>query len=408
MVFMVLRFFVQSFSLWRIHSQATKLPGAADVYATRDPLSPFSFGRNIYIYPPSHSEADMDRVLAHEAAHVKQFHTLDILLGQVILIVQWWNPFAWLTDRSLRQNLEFLADGAVLDRGVNRKDYQYLLLKVSSTEAPPIANAFTFPSLKKRIAMMNKQPSGRVQVARFILAMPLVVLLLAAIGRQGNRSRVGKVFYEGFVLNAASKEGIPGATITDSVSGVTASSDERGYFSMELPVTVYTTEGQSTFFRPSIQKKGYHNYDRPGSGENINMDIGDYYCKPPLVFCITPSNLPHKDSSFFIEEYPSYDRYDDLLSVKITGKHLEDAFGISPNVFYLIGGRTFVRSKTAYAAMDGNINLILVNGKGRLTGDEVNRRYTYGQVLESHAYSAGEARKKYGINQGLFVINVKP
>jgi beta-lactamase regulating signal transducer with metallopeptidase domain len=93
--------------------------------------------------------------------HVRQKHTVDILLAELLTIVNWYNPFVWLIRYSIRQNLEFIADCEVLKKGLDKKSYQYHLLSVMGQVEYKLANNFNFSSLKKRIVMMNKLRSAR-------------------------------------------------------------------------------------------------------------------------------------------------------------------------------------------------------------------------------------------------------
>src|SRR4030095_867538 len=87
---------------------------------------------------------------------------------------------AWLLRSSIRQNLEFIADHKVLEKGVDRKQYQYLLLKVIGNNHFSIAQKFNFSSLKKRIVMMNKLRSAKLNLTRFLFILPLLAVVLIA------------------------------------------------------------------------------------------------------------------------------------------------------------------------------------------------------------------------------------
>ena len=89
---------------------------------------PFSFFNNIFIYPKAHSENELEEILLHEKAHVAQYHTIDVLIAEIVTIICWINPFAWLLKREVRDNLEYLADRKVLLSGIDSKSYQYHLL----------------------------------------------------------------------------------------------------------------------------------------------------------------------------------------------------------------------------------------------------------------------------------------
>lgn len=149
-----------------------------------DALSPFSFGRGIYLNPDQHPGPELAAVLRHELVHVRQAHTLDVLLAQLALAAAWCNPAAWLLRRALLDNLEFLADQAVLATGLDRRAYQYSLLRLSHAPAgPALVSHFTFPTLKNRVIMMNTPLSPSWQLARYFVAGPLV--LAVALGISG-------------------------------------------------------------------------------------------------------------------------------------------------------------------------------------------------------------------------------
>ena len=119
------------------------------LYQVNKNIIPFSFGNAVFINSELHSEDELREIIRHEFVHVKQRHTLDILWSEWLCIINWYNPFAWMLKRSIRQNLEFIADNKVLQNGVDRKQYQYLLLKVIGNNHFSIAPKFNFSSLKK-------------------------------------------------------------------------------------------------------------------------------------------------------------------------------------------------------------------------------------------------------------------
>ncbi len=145
-------------------------------------VSPFSFGRSIYLNPDQHPAPELAAVLRHEQVHVRQWHTLDVLLAQLALAAAWCNPAAWLLARALLDNLEYLADHAVLQTGLDRRAYQYSLLRLSHGAAgPSLVSHFTFPTLKNRVLMMNSPASALAQTGRYLLALPLALGLALGI-----------------------------------------------------------------------------------------------------------------------------------------------------------------------------------------------------------------------------------
>ena len=149
------------------------------------PCSPFSFGPWTFIHPDGMDEQTLREVLIHEQAHVRGWHTLDILFSQVVCILFWWNPAAWLMRREVRMNLEFIADKAVADSlspipmGGALKAYQYRLLGFSlQTNVATIANNFNVLPLKRRIIMMNLRRTRRTGMVKYILFVPVAAAML--------------------------------------------------------------------------------------------------------------------------------------------------------------------------------------------------------------------------------------
>jgi len=179
--FLLVRLVVRWLSLRRVRlgARLTEQDGIK-IYQVDEAITPFSFGRGIYINPRLHTEREWADIILHEYVHIRQRHSVDVLLTELLCIVNWYNPFVWLMRYSIRQNLEFVADQKVLGSGVDRKGYQYHLLKVVGDPAYRLANNFNFSSLKKRIIMMNKIKSARLHLVKFLFILPLLGVLLVA------------------------------------------------------------------------------------------------------------------------------------------------------------------------------------------------------------------------------------
>jgi hypothetical protein len=182
---LLLRFLIRCFSFLRLKSKATLISGdGMKLYHVNSSIIPFSFGNSIFINRDQHSEEELREIIHHEFIHVKQRHTVDIIWAEILCMLNWYNPFAWLLKADIRQNLEFIADNKVLENGINKKQYQYLLLKVIGNKNFSIAQQFNFSSLKKRIAMMNKNKSARVNLLRFLFMLPLLAVILVSFRKQ--------------------------------------------------------------------------------------------------------------------------------------------------------------------------------------------------------------------------------
>ena len=189
---MFIRLLRQLGSLLIIHRRS--VPGRMhniSVQMVTDQLNPFSFGRRIYINPSLHSPQQQEAILAHENIHVQQWHTLDVLLAELMLVINWFNPAAWWLSRSIRENLEFITDHAILQEGFDRKQYQYSLLQVSiASSGISIANEFTLRDIKRRIQMMNGRPSSRLHLFRYgLFPLLLIIFSLFAVTARVNTVR---------------------------------------------------------------------------------------------------------------------------------------------------------------------------------------------------------------------------
>ena len=184
-VVMLIRLVIQLISIRRMRNRSSMIAqDGIRIYHVDAPIIPFSFGDSIFINQQQHNTTELEEIIRHEFVHVKQKHSVDIIWGELLCLFNWYNPFAWLLKKSIRQNLEFIADRQVLEQGMDRRQYQYLLLKVIGNNHFSIANQFNFSSLKKRIAMMNKLRTARIHLVRFLFILPLLSVLLLAFRSQ--------------------------------------------------------------------------------------------------------------------------------------------------------------------------------------------------------------------------------
>ena len=140
---------------------------------------PFSFFHWIFIHPSSHTEEEFNEILTHEQTHARQWHSIDVIISELVCIFCWCNPFAWLMKREIRTNLEYMADARVLENGYDSKTYQYHLLGLSHQKAAAtIYNSFNVLPLKKRIKMMNKKRTKGIGRTKYLMFLPLAALLM--------------------------------------------------------------------------------------------------------------------------------------------------------------------------------------------------------------------------------------
>ncbi|MFP4529258.1 MAG: TonB family protein [Candidatus Kapaibacterium sp.] len=151
-----------------------------EIVLTPGDLPPFSFLNRIYISENNFAAGDCDEIIAHEAAHISHYHFIDIIISQIILALQWANPFAWLARNSLKELHEYQADSDVLRAGCDPRRYKELLLShAGGMRRIEFANGFSKSLIKSRFRMMSKQSSNRISLAKMLLAAPIVAVLFA-------------------------------------------------------------------------------------------------------------------------------------------------------------------------------------------------------------------------------------
>ena len=163
---------------WRLKGKKHILQGIK-IIAIDAAITPFSFFSTIFMNPGLHNEQETRQILTHESTHARQLHSLDVLLSELMTVLFWINPAAWLLKREIRHNLEFLADNSVLKSGIDSKSYQYHLLQLSyQVPENQLINKFNISPLKKRITMMNQQKTKKAGILKYSLIVPLALALV--------------------------------------------------------------------------------------------------------------------------------------------------------------------------------------------------------------------------------------
>lgn len=141
-------------------------------------VPPFSFFRFVFLHGETTSHSGFSQILAHEKVHIAQRHSLDLMLVHLFTILQWFNPFAWLINKAMKTNHEYIADRSVVDQGYELFDYQSLLLKqMISIRSVELVNNFNLINIKKRIAMMTKIKSGLAAQVKALVVIPAAMFV---------------------------------------------------------------------------------------------------------------------------------------------------------------------------------------------------------------------------------------
>ncbi|HIX03718.1 MAG TPA: TonB family protein [Candidatus Odoribacter faecigallinarum] len=258
---LLLRMLVQLAVVCRLARRGRKVEWhGVRVLAVEGDNVPFSFFRWIFVQPGNHSEGELEEILAHEQAHVCQWHSLDVVVSELLCCLSWFNPAVWLAKRCVRQNLEFLADRAVVHSGFDRKNYQYHLLRLSyGVNIGQIVNNFNVSPLKKRIMMMNKKKSRHAGALKYALLLPVAGLLVLSANAEAVAETAenvvahwtadeGPVRMTGVVVDENGKP-LPGVTVVIKGSMLGVATDAEGRFEIVSPedkTLVFTYVGRKT------------------------------------------------------------------------------------------------------------------------------------------------------------------
>ena len=229
---------------------------------TEEELAPFSWMNHIVISRRDLQENGTE-ILRHELAHVRNRHSIDLLIADCCILLQWFNPAAWLLKAELQNTHEFEADETVIREGVDIRQYQMLLIKKAvGSRLYSIANSFNHSKLKKRITMMLKKRSNPWARAKYFYVLPVAAVAVAAFARpeisavsdeissvkvsdfpaiqETNRPEISvvpsenKVRVEGTVVDENGKPVISATIIIFNTTNGTLS-DENGKFILEAP-----------------------------------------------------------------------------------------------------------------------------------------------------------------------------
>ena len=206
---LAVRFFAQLVGIFRLARRCpTQKIDGTNVHLLPRAEGPFSFFRWIFVCPEAHTNEELNEILTHERTHARQWHSIDVLVGELACIVCWFNPFAWLMKREIRTNLEYMADEKVLETGHDSRTYQYHLLGLSHHKAAAtIYNSFNVLPLKKRIIMMNKRRTRAIGRTKYLMFLPLAALLMIVSNIEAVARATQKITTE--VIEAVTPAEIP-------------------------------------------------------------------------------------------------------------------------------------------------------------------------------------------------------
>lgn len=175
------RCLAELFAVSRLHRRCRKVTiDGTEVCLLPEAGSSYSFFGWIFISSDPHQRERIDDILIHERTHARQWHSIDMMAGEIVCIACWANPFAWWLKDEISINHEFIADEQVMLAGFDKKEYQYHLIGVEHphTAIANLYNNFSVLPLKKRITMLNKKRTNNAGKVKYLAMVPMAAGLL--------------------------------------------------------------------------------------------------------------------------------------------------------------------------------------------------------------------------------------
>ena len=159
-----------------IRSPKRKMSSCTAVFTGREQGS-FSFFRYAF-FPNENVDPD---IMRHEMSHIAHHHSWDILFAEVMMILQWFNPFIYLYKKELQSLHEYQADRDVVATGVDKKNYMMLILQqCTAVDFSGMSNNFSLILTKKRIKMITKNEKAKGLWWRLLATLPVLAILMIA------------------------------------------------------------------------------------------------------------------------------------------------------------------------------------------------------------------------------------
>ncbi len=182
MFVMTVRLLLSLRQLYRLAGKSeTKTEAGIKYIFTFGKLPVFSFFHLIFISKEIFENPHAATIINHEKIHIRQKHSVDLFLFELLSIFQWFNPFVYLMKKAAKENHEFIADNSMPVSESSGNGYLNLLLReASGAELSPITHNFSYSLLKKRMIMMRNQKSQKRMSVKLLLSAMAIALTLFA------------------------------------------------------------------------------------------------------------------------------------------------------------------------------------------------------------------------------------
>ncbi len=162
------------------------------VNITQKDVHPFSFFSKIVLSEKTLTHPNLEMIVSHESIHVREKHTLDILFTEIMFLLQWFNPFAWLLKDAVKNNLEYTTDDEIA-KHYNPQTYQLAMVTLADKEGiAPFLTALNGSQLKNRIIMMKKKTENKYALLKQLVVLPLLAILVMGLSNKEVKTNILK------------------------------------------------------------------------------------------------------------------------------------------------------------------------------------------------------------------------
>lgn len=266
-----------------------------EVNVTSKDVHPFSFFNKIVLSEKTLKNPSLEIIVSHENIHVKEKHTLDILIAEILFLFQWFNPFAWLIKDAIKNNLEYKTDHQIA-KSYNQQDYQMAMVGLADKQGvAPFLTDLNGSQLKNRIIMMKKKTENKYAFLKQLLVLPLLAILIMGLANREIKTKIiqpseqaeetmektstniknnHRIIHlvkshnriKGIVTDQYSGNPVPNANINLELIPVETTSDDKGYYEVNFGRNEKTVAFE-------VSAKGYHSnvVVYYGTKEEINV-----------------------------------------------------------------------------------------------------------------------------------------
>jgi hypothetical protein len=257
--FFITRFFASLIKVFSYIAGSEKINNGSFTYVFLDKkIVAFSFFHWIFI-----SKLDKysltTQIIEHEKVHAQQYHSIDIILSELMVAAMWVNPFVWMLKKAIQQIHEFLADQGVINSGVNPLEYKKLLVnQAAGDKLIAISSNFSYSLIKKRLIMISKEKKENNQYYKMLIIIPIAALVFLGVSMSNNKTALAQKSDKSIAINSLANDNNGATLITRSqLLG-------NGQLSMEFNETEYSQFFKVVSFTVSTMIKNFEeSYDQP-------------------------------------------------------------------------------------------------------------------------------------------------